>query len=69
MENNVYLFDDHKGNKALVITKGDYTKELTQPENCFKIDDPAFRPIAVKLNRLLDGLNVKALKDGDNSCN
>ena len=70
MENNIYLFDDHKGSKALVITKGDYTKGLTQVEICVKVNDPAFRPIASRLNRLLDsltvdGLTVKAHKGGD----
>lgn len=69
MENNIYLFDDHKGSKALVITKGDYTKGLTQPDNCFEISDPDFRPIANRLYRLLDGLTVKATKGSEKPCN
>lgn len=69
MNSNVYYFNDHKDNKALVIAKGDYTKGLTRPENCFKISNPAFHPTAVQLTNLLDSLTIKTKKDGDKPCN
>ena len=65
-KNNIYFFDDHKGNKALVITKGDYTDGLVSPKNCFKISDPAFKPTTERLAQLLDKLNVKKIKTSEN---
>ena len=39
------MFDDHKGNKALQIVKGDPEGKVSQ-DNTFAIIDPAFNDTA-----------------------
>lgn len=60
-----YLADDHKGNKALTIVKGNLNKELVT--SISKIDDPAFSANANELIKILNQTTVK--KGGDHSCN
>lgn len=52
-----YLADDHKGNKALTIVKGNLNKELVT--SIGKIDDPAFSANANKLIKILNQTTVK----------
>ena len=60
------LIDDHNGNKALVINKGHLNIKNITPNNVFYINDPKFEPIANKLCRLIDEIEIK---DSDHSCN
>ena len=60
MNNNNYSFylaDDHKGNKALTIVKGNLNKKLVTSIN--KIDDPAFSANANQLIKILNQTTVK----------
>ncbi len=52
-----YLADDHKGNKALTIVKGNLNKELVT--SISKIDDPAFSSNANQLIKILNQTTVK----------
>lgn len=52
-----YLADDHKGNKALTIVKGNLNKELVT--SISKIDDPAFSANANQLIKILNQTTVK----------
>lgn len=52
-----YLADDHKGNKALTIVKGNLNKELVN--SISKIDDPAFSANANQLIKILNQTTVK----------
>lgn len=52
-----YLADDHKGNKALTIVKGNLNKELVT--SISKIDDPAFSANANELIKILNQTTVK----------
>lgn len=54
-----YLADDHKGNKALTIVKGNLNKELVT--SISKIDDPAF---SANTNQLIKILNQTTVKKG-----
>lgn len=56
-----YLADDHKGNKALTIVKGNLNKELVT--SISKIDDPAF---SANANELIKILNQSTVKKGGN---
>ena len=60
------LADDHKGNKVLVVIKGDFTTDLVSRAKI--IDDSRFKDTAEQLKRIIDASSVKE-KDGDNSCN
>ena len=60
MKNDNYKFilaDDHKGNKALTIVKGNLKKELVT--SISKIDDPAFSANANELIKILNQTTVK----------
>ena len=52
-----YLADDHKGNKALTIVKGNLNKELVT--SISKIDAPAFSANANELIKILNQTTVK----------
>ena len=52
-----YLADDHKGNKALTIVKGNLNKELVT--SISKIDNPAFSANANELIKILNQTTVK----------
>ena len=52
-----YLADDHKGNKALTIVKGNLNKKLVT--SISKIDDPAFSANANELIKILNQTTVK----------
>lgn len=61
------LADDHNGNKALVIIRGELNNKLVSPANVHEITDPAFTPYAKQLRKILEQVATK--KDGDHSCN
>ena len=60
------LADDHKGNKALVVIKGNQTNELI--EQLKEIDDSRFIKTAQQLQKIIDSSSIIE-KDSDSSCN
>ncbi|WP_431814552.1 hypothetical protein [Limosilactobacillus portuensis] len=69
MNNDNYKFilaDDHKGNKALVVIKGELSTDLVG--NAKTITDTRFNAVADQLKKIIDSVSVIE-KDGDQSCN
>lgn len=69
MNNDNYKFilaDDHKGNKALVVIKGNFTSELVNQAKV--VDDSRFNAVADQLKKIVDSVSVIE-KDGDAECN
>ncbi len=60
------LADDHKGNKVLVVIKGEFLSSLVSQAKI--IDASRFKNTAEQLKRIIDASSVKE-KDGDKSCN
>ncbi|MBD8085421.1 hypothetical protein HUK45_04020 [Limosilactobacillus sp. c9Ua_26_M] len=60
------LADDHKGNKALVVIKGELSTKLVS--NAKTITDTRFNAVADQLKKIIDSASVIE-KDGEHSCN
>lgn len=60
------LADDHKGNKVLVVIKGDFTTDLVSRAKI--IDESHFKDTADLLKRIIDASSIKE-KDGEKLCN
>lgn len=56
------LADDHKGNKVLVVIKGEFSSSLVSQTKI--IDASRFKNTAEQLKRIIDASSVKE-KDGD----
>lgn len=69
MNNDNYKFilaDDHKGNKALVVIKGNLTRELVNKSKV--VDDSHFYKTAQQLKKIIESSSIIE-KDSDSSCN
>ncbi|MGE9920875.1 hypothetical protein [Limosilactobacillus reuteri] len=69
MNNDNYKFilaDDHKGNKALVVIKGNFTSELVNQAKV--VDDSRFIKTTQQLQKIIDSSSIIE-KDSDSSCN
>lgn len=56
------LSDDHKGNKALVVIKGELSMELATHAKV--VDDDRFKDVAQQLKHIIDSSSVMD-KDGE----
>jgi hypothetical protein len=68
-EYKYYLADDHKGNKALFVTKGHIRYEDLVGENVNKISDPKFEPLAQQLRKIINETTVAVTEGGGNHAN